>query len=105
MLCETGEAKGICIIQISRSGTDLMTRLIQVISLRNACACNTNKLNAGNMISGRKYTLMRRNKLFSFASFAPIYFRFYLFLFKRSYNEMKIYHFSITFRLTIYQIH
>lgn len=82
MLCETGEAKGICIIQISRSGTDLMTRLMQVISLRNACACNTNKLNAGN-ISGRKYTLMRRNKLFSFASFALLYFRFYLFLFKR----------------------
>lgn len=83
LLCETGEAKGICIIQISRSGTDLMTRLMQVISLRNACACNTNKLNAGNMISGRKYTLMRRNKLFSFASFTPLYFRFYLFLFKR----------------------
>lgn len=37
-LLETGETKGTCIIQISRSDTDLMTRLMQVISLRNACA-------------------------------------------------------------------
>lgn len=62
----------------------------------------TNKLNAGNMISGRKHTSMRWNKLFSFASFASIYF-ICSYLSERSYNSMKIQNFSVTFRLIIYQ--